>query len=204
MMKREVLTINAFPTPVWAFDDIEISSELKTFCLTAKQHEQASKFSEFSWHSKWYYPDTCNPVFSTLVKTVTNCASVCSESIDGLGEIHMTNFWLNVNAFNNFEEYHTHSDSFLSGVYYVKANEHSGNLSIMSPNQTITYWWGNYTNNIIKRNMYNSPVLEIPPVEKRLILFPSFLLHAVGENLTNELRISIAFNFNLTRKYDNI
>lgn len=197
-MKREVKIINAFPIPIWVFDDIEITDELYEFCINADFTQKKSKFSKTNWHSEWFYPSTCDKKFDIFLKTITNCASVCAESVDALGKIHLSNFWININNKNDSDEYHSHSDTFLSGVYYVKSPEKGGNFSILPPNQLMTYWWGNYTDNENKMNNYNCPLLSIPPIEKRLLIFPSFLLHGVEENITNESRVSVAFNFNIS------
>lgn len=87
--------------------------------------------------------------------------------------------WLNVNYYGGYNTLHNHSAkqpekyvNIVSGVYYVKVPKDSGRI--------IFYENGN----------------EIPvsPVDNQLILFDNNLYHAVEPNLSEEVRISIAFN----------
>ena len=43
----------------------------------------------------------------------------------------------------------------------------------------------------------NAQIQQIPPEEGRLIMFPSWLEHSVGQNLSDSLRISLSFNIDL-------
>ena len=49
-----------------------------------------------------------------------------------------------------------------------------------------------------KPNPLNATVNSVNPVEGVLVLFPSYLDHSVNENKSNEERIVISFNINLT------
>ena len=47
-----------------------------------------------------------------------------------------------------------------------------------------------------KMQSYDYPIITIPPKENMLLVFPSWVPHAVETNLSNEDRISLSFNFN--------
>ena len=48
------------------------------------------------------------------------------------------------------------------------------------------------------RDRYNAYTsFNIPPQEGVMLIFPSFLLHSVEENLSDEDRISVAFNLDI-------
>ncbi len=49
--------------------------------------------------------------------------------------------------------------------------------------------------------LYDYPIITIPPKENLLIVFPSWVPHAVETNLSKEDRISLSFNFSLKRKF---
>ena len=51
---------------------------------------------------------------------------------------------------------------------------------------------------IQKFNEISAEIIKIEPEEGKLLLFPSYLNHAVEENLSDEDRIVISFNINLT------
>lgn len=91
--------------------------------------------------------------------------------------------WINYYKKNNYQDYHRHGASGISGVYYIKTNEQDGRLRLHSP----------------------YPIFESgdqyifhTPKEGKLILFPSWLGHSVEMNKTDSTRISIAFNLSIS------
>jgi len=100
--------------------------------------------------------------------------------------------WININGPYSYNTFHTHPNSYISGCYYVEVPADSGSLefkhpsvlqAINTPQQAIN----NY-------NQFNSSKWNIPPAAGQLVMFPGWLEHGVGQNLSNKDRISIAFN----------
>ena len=101
-----------------------------------------------------------------------------------------TTSWATKTKFNGQGERHTHSNSFLSGVYYPVGNKKT----------KITFFKG-YNNvwliSCKKYNKFNSKKITFDIVENNtLILFPSDLTHLIECNEDQDLRYSIAFNIN--------
>ena len=88
-------------------------------------------------------------------------------------------FWLNSMAAGDVTTAHTHDDDdeLLSCVYYIKVPNDSGDLIITENNKKT----------IIK------------PEEGNFIFFTPDTLHEVSENTSKQTRLSIAFNFGLSR-----
>ncbi len=99
--------------------------------------------------------------------------------------------WVNVNMQNAYNKMHTHPRFDLSGVYFVKvpprSSEESGILQFLNPN----YRGGDYSELWDK---LNPPAISYPPVEGKMVIFPSSLSHWVTPNEEEAERISIAFN----------
>ena len=55
-----------------------------------------------------------------------------------------------------------------------------------------------------KMQGYDYPINTISPKENMLIVFPSWVPHAVEINLSDEDRISLAFNFKLNRTFSSV
>lgn len=70
---------------------------------------------------------------------------------------------------------HHHDDSPFSWVYYVQVPEKSGDL---------TFWF-----------LDNKFRYHLKPKENNLIVFPGWMLHSVGKNMSGGIRISISGNF---------
>ena len=102
-----------------------------------------------------------------------------------------TDAWLNLAGPGQFQEYHMHSNSHFSAVYYVKTPKNSGNLVVRGHEAVV--------------DMFPVPVLSIPPrvvkganlepQEGMLVIFRSNLQHMVDKNMSNQDRVSLAINF---------
>lgn len=108
-------------------------------------------------------------------------------------QLVMRELWANANTGHAYNNVHNHPNSLLSGVYYLKAEENSGDLLIADPRKQAWVMQPEY----VERNQMNSPVHTIPPEVGRLIIFPSWLDHGVNPNLSGTERISVAFNIDL-------
>jgi len=103
-------------------------------------------------------------------------------------------FWINVNYKNNYNTIHQHSSdlnnfnyqtyAYLSGVYYLKKPKDSGDLIFTPPSNMV------YLNHMFNYDFSSKVRAE----EGDLILFFPHENHCVEANLTNDERISIAFN----------
>ena len=91
--------------------------------------------------------------------------------------IKINNMWGNISSFTNFNEIHTHThiNHHLSGILYLKTPPQGGDLLFLNPLQI--------------DNVYN-----YSPQEKDLVIFHGVIPHYVEPNLSQEDRISIAFN----------
>ena len=119
------------------------------------------------------------------------------EKYLGALEYHRPSWWKIVECWmtaydkGDFAHLHTHMPSDISGVYYVKTTGSDGRIFFMNPNQMI--------NTPMYRHMGDRVFIE--PEEGMLILFPSWLNHAVEPNRTDDRRLSVAFNVNFWRDY---
>jgi hypothetical protein len=88
------------------------------------------------------------------------------------GQIKM-GFWLNVMRPGDTTTRHCHDDldEVLSGVYYIRVPEQSGNLIVYTPEPD-----------------------EIQPQESMLVFFLPTLDHEVLRNASEDIRLSIGFN----------
>jgi len=105
------------------------------------------------------------------------------------------NSWIVRHSKNDFAHSHFHTNSLISGVYYLNKPKNSGDLifkkdPIKSNLFSITvkpeFKEYDYTNSDKTRVVINSG---------DVVLFPSHLEHSVEENTTDNVRYSLAFNF---------
>ena len=103
------------------------------------------------------------------------------------------NMWANINPKEGMNQPHIHPNSLFSGVYYVKSNPKSGRLKIYDPRPGSQIVMPVRKEGQPPKHLWRDANLD--PIPGRIIMFPAWLWHAVEPNQSNELRISISFNF---------
>jgi len=119
------------------------------------------------------------------------------QDADG-DSLELFTIWMNVNRPHHYNIAHTHSDCFLSGVYYVTTGRPSNDpespaaLLLSDPRSQVstTYdyagWFG------MQKNEIKEPKPGV------LILFPSWLTHRVEPvGMDEKERVSVSFNIQL-------
>jgi uncharacterized protein (TIGR02466 family) len=103
------------------------------------------------------------------------------------------NMWANINPPGGSNAPHIHPNSLFSGVYYIKAPKKSGNLVCNDPRPGVQLNMPARKEGRPSKDLWREVHLE--PVEGRIIMFPFYLWHNVEPNLSNDIRISVSFNF---------
>jgi len=113
--------------------------------------------------------------------------------IDPKHEFYLTQSWLNFNPPGSSHHRHNHSNSLISGVYYIDTTPEDSITFISNNNDTIT---NNPTLQIdvSTYNVTNSNIWTVPVKNNDIIFFPSTLFHEVSPNNSNKNRISLSFN----------
>jgi uncharacterized protein (TIGR02466 family) len=78
-------------------------------------------------------------------------------------------------------------------VYYVKANKNSGVLVANDPRPGMQTMMPSRKPGKPPKHLWREIHLE--PIPGRIIMFPAWLWHCVEPNQSNDIRISISFNF---------
>tara|TARA_R110001606_G_scaffold291492_1_gene439370 strand:- start:277 stop:831 length:555 start_codon:yes stop_codon:yes gene_type:complete len=98
-------------------------------------------------------------------------------------------YWIQDYSKNESHSSHTHGESRISGIYYIRANSSAGNLKFTNPNPLFS------TTDLKEYNVKNELNFEIKPQKGLLILFPGWLLHEVLASPKKDcVRTSLAFN----------
>ncbi len=190
-----------FSTPVFQFqvDNYEsINKSLTEYIYKLKKEDDKGikRSNVNGWHSKNFKIEKDNVPYN-FIKTIHGY--VKEVIVDGFGwryipeKVGISEIWSIINKKGTFNTSHNHPGSYLSAAYYVKAPDECGDIHFFDPNE-------------IKK--FNSPPIEnrtelsasgfsIKAQEGSLLIFPSYLYHDVGKNLSNEDRIVISFNVSI-------
>jgi len=103
--------------------------------------------------------------------------------------LKLSNFWSHIHEKNMSTVAHNHiatedyeGTKYLSGVYYVQVPEKSGHFVLHYP-----------------LNTHVTQQFAVMPKTGEFFLFSSAMDHHVTRNLSNELRISVSFNFKIEK-----
>jgi uncharacterized protein (TIGR02466 family) len=103
------------------------------------------------------------------------------------------NMWANINPPGAYNSAHVHPNSLFSGVYYVKASKDSGDLVCNEPRAGAQLNMPTRKPGELPKHLWRE--IHLKPVDGRIIMFPHYLWHSVEPNQSNDIRISVSFNF---------
>jgi uncharacterized protein (TIGR02466 family) len=109
-------------------------------------------------------------------------------------EVEITGCWANIGPPGSSHTSHMHANNFLSAVYYVSVPRGGHRITFSDPRHQIHI----LAPPVEQINVHNSDYANLEVEEGMLVLFPSWLVHAVPINTGDERRISISFNINFT------
>jgi uncharacterized protein (TIGR02466 family) len=101
---------------------------------------------------------------------------------------YITQSWLNYTETNQYHHKHTHSNSLISGVFYINCDEQFDKIKFFNDTYKaikpeVKQW-----------NIWNSESWWFAVKTGDIILFPSSLIHMVETKQGDNTRISLAFN----------
>lgn len=102
----------------------------------------------------------------------------------------LTTSWLSKVEPGFCSQFHKHSNSMFSAVYYFNINRGDAPLEFKT-NGILS----NYCLPVFEQNIYNQDLQSIFPEKNYLIFFPSYLDHRIGHHKGEEIRYSLACNF---------
>ena len=181
-----------FPTIVYGKDvQLDNNKLAQDIINWSNQDKGVEKTNYKGWHSTTDMGD--KPEYQLLVTELLRMQKEIydNEHIDRYARLG--NMWANINPPGGMNMPHLHPNALFSGVYYVKSQPQSGRLKIYDPRP------GVQTNMPIRKpgnpgkDMWREVNLE--PIVGRIIMFPAWLWHSVEENRSNDIRISVSFNF---------
>ena len=181
-----------FPTIVYG-KDVELNNDQLTRDIInwSKQDKGVQKTNYNGWHSTTDMG--VKPEYQQLVKELFKMQEEIfnNEHLDRSSRLG--NMWANINPPGGMNQPHIHPNALFSGVYYIKSPIKSGRLKIYDPRPGVQFIMPIRKPGNPGKDLWREA--NIDPVEGRIIMFPAWLWHAVEENQSNDIRISVSFNF---------
>lgn len=183
-----------FPTPVWTIDlhpqvaerlNLQLLADLDRITSPRPPGPELGGFwqTQTDMHTR--------PEFSELTSILhkANKAALDFLQVDYRG-ISITGCWANFGPTGGGHNRHTHPNNYLSGVYYVRTPTGADAIDFFDPRPAAAALMAGAR----RLNRFNGNRMTVKVHPGRLMIFPSWLLHGVPVNRTNEERVSIAYN----------
>lgn len=189
--KSEILP--AFPTYLWKYQLKPEASALINRRVLAKLDEITGSAGELRPGSKWQTDQNLHelPEFEELSAQIRLCTRGVLDYLKiPVGQFLITGCWANIGAPGSPHGAHSHPNNYLSGVYYVSAPKGADTITFHDPRPQL---------DIIlpapsQLAAENAGKVILKVEEGTLLIFPSWLQHSVAPNMSQERRVSIAFN----------
>ena len=181
-----------FPTSIYGKDVRLNNQELAQHIIKwSQQDEGLNKTNVKGWHSqtdmhtKPEYKALADEL-SIFMKDIWKEEWLDKEPVLG-------NMWANINYQGGYNRPHVHPNALFSGAYYIKTPPNCGQLICTDPRPGIQTVMPSRVKGTPPKHLWRECHLEVK--EGRSIIFPAWLWHSVPPSESNDIRISVSFNF---------
>ena len=206
-LKADILKL--FSTPlvmaeVPAADKINLA--LTDIILTRAESDPGTQHSNLGgWQSTWDMQDWGGPSLRKVLQAARSLADSMTVSREGKpAKVRWKiNCWANVNRSGEANEFHTHPGAFWSGSYYVDDGgigenpSLGGAFEVQDPRGVAPAMYAPMLTFAGPGGPSLGASYTLQPHSGMIVLFPSWLQHAVRPYRGQKMRISIAFNLSL-------
>ena len=199
MMIEQTKYEKLFATPVFRFhfpEHPDLNKALLDEGVAIRaESEGVKKSNRGGWHSEGNLFDRQTPCIKVLRALAKEAIEDATRSVGAKADLSSLNLkifgWMNASPGGGYNAPHTHPGAHWSGVYYVSQPEveegNSGMIEFLDPRTDLPNW-----------RLLKAPAFKLKkklrPMPGDIILFPSYLVHWVYPNETDEERVTIAFN----------
>lgn len=195
MNRKEIHSEFWFPQQIIVHQDLEftkIKDNFLNYCeLKRKEDPKGRSISNcLGWQSKNIFD---NDFVYEYISTSVNQCLVSQFEFKPEVSFEVTNFWVNISPKYASNDYHIHNGSSYSGCLYIQCQEKSGEIRL-NPSLNCNAEWMDLLTDQYKDMYHLHSAVDFKPKEGMMLLFPSYLMHKVNNNLEDTERISISFN----------
>ena len=187
-----------FTVPIFYIDmenSEKINHKLLNDILQWKKEDEkgTGRSNNLGWHSQedMNLRDEFEDIKNIINEKLNSISLI--EQYSSEADLVIEEMWANVSPKYAYNSYHFHPYSLWSGVYYVKAPENSGQLKVEDPRSVALMVRPRMKEGKPPQRLWREASYD--PKPGRLIMFPSWLNHCVDPNNSNDIRISVSFNF---------
>jgi uncharacterized protein (TIGR02466 family) len=179
-----------FPTPIGFFKFRELNQKEINFITSLNQENNVGNY--VSKEKTILKNENLSLIHEFILNSVKEYVNEIYKPKNNVTP-YITQSWANWTNKEEFHHKHAHPNSFVSGVFYLKANKEFDSINFHRDGyEAIKLYPTDF-------NLWNSESWQFPIETGDLIIFPSKLTHTVEKIKHDDgLRISLAFNTFLT------
>lgn len=206
-MKIDVRRLFATPVATLMLDQAQaLNGDLRDRILEREKSDTGRQHSNLGgWQSGFDLQDWGGPSIQHLLQVLMHSANQLTVTRQGqaVQPAWKPVCWANVNRQGNSNEFHTHPGCFWSAAYYVADGgvaddaELGGEFEIQDPRGVAPAMYAPALTVAGPDGPSLGAAELLRPRAGMMVLFPSWLSHAVRPYRGDEIRISIAFNLSL-------
>ena len=191
-----MITEYYFPTPIYIqeipnADKLNFYLEKQILKWQKEDSKGVQKTNVDGWHS--VTDMNKRQEYNPLTKQLFNMQDEIYKKEHLTMKPVLGNMWANINYPGGYNRPHLHPNSLFSGVYWVKAPKNSGKLMLYEPRPGVQCIMPNRKEGKLPSHLWRDVSYE--PTAGTIIMFPAWLWHEVQPNKSQDLRISVSFNF---------
>lgn len=185
--------IQLFPISVFT-SNIGVDEKDREFLTNLDFERMPSENGNFTKNKNVLDFEECKQLKNKIIKAlngyVRNYLQV-SKNVN----FYLQNSWVNEHLPTDWAQPHIHQNSLISGVYYIKTFENSGDITFLKPDGYTNLFHSSINIEFDNKDAHNTDRLSYQPVDGDLLIFPSHLMHMIGKNKNEQKRYSMGFNF---------
>jgi len=195
MPKQQVESISLFSVPVLKINiGRSFTKDELQLCITDIMMMKTKTMSNHRSKERYLFDNTFAEELKDIKSFCEHQLKNYLEEIEGadtdLAGLRITQSWLNITKPDESHHPHSHANSYLSCVLYIKCLPDD---SIIFVNPMHGFYNGMWFQEI-KQTEGNSNAVRVNIKKGDLIIFPSWIPHYVNVNNTDKERISLSFN----------
>ena len=129
--------------------------------------------------------------FALVKSVITSEVRKFAQQIGiNMQDVNLGRSWFNIQKRGSAIMQHNHKRSVISGAFYIYADEDAAPITFTNPLSAHKM----YEPSIGGTTDYDVEFLNVPSETSKLVLFPSWLEHYVGNN-NSDMRVTLSFNF---------
>tara|TARA_R100000149_G_C5846663_1_gene116755 strand:- start:293 stop:904 length:612 start_codon:yes stop_codon:yes gene_type:complete len=131
------------------------------------------------------------PALKNIKSYIEKCCDDYLEKIMSPSDpvkLEITQSWINYSNKNEYHQEHCHSNSLVSGVLYINAQEKNDSIQFLNNPYSLL------SPNVKNYNAWNCKIVNVAVKTGKIVMFPSSVTHRVLVNKEDYVRISLAFN----------